>query len=933
MNRTIIIALILLVAPGCDSTPAEQEQFRDEVVPLLESRCAGAACHGITPDAPQAGERPGDEGYLFDTDDDGQIADWQQARRETLRFVNAVEDPFFSSLLRKPLPADSGGQPHDGGANFTSLDDPALHPLRRWIELEPEGGEDPSPPELNDREQFFADQVQPQLIGRNCASSRCHGETSSNGLQLDPGIPGEDPGPRFGVQISRDNYEQTRPFLALDGDPSESRLHKKALPLEQGGITHRGGNRTFFTDADDPAVEAIEQWAEKERTHQRDDADSDPLHGVVYIRSSTDPSPPFEVTDHAPGSDLYLRRPAAPDGQDHNLTAHLHDGDADIRDPAVCHDGRRVAFAMRTGSDDAHALYELDLNTDEVHRLTDHEHTDVMPTWGPDDTLYFVSDRHHPDAEQSNLALYSLQDDQSPRRITFGVGPHINPRYFDVGAFQGHLTVAHRRTLGDEDETVGFEFPVDFGADFHIFFGTTAPYDHFLVFDEMPDGRALTILSDPDNRWPAGKLAVVDRNLGPELGPDDSIEDAAVDAYTDSLRVLDSSVRPTGLSWGGAYRDPVALPDGSVLVAHAPGPADLTDPDADMQFRLRRLTIREAADGCTTLECTPRIDSIETWLDPPDGESVHSPRPVVDRVTTGPDNTAPDPEEPTTFELADAAVHQMLLDHPFAAGPKPLRNDIHYLRLIEAADFPSDAPMPDGHPPARILAEVELKADDSAFADIPAETPFRTQLLDEHRMAVGEQHNRWIFAWPGQRFPSSIGRDGYNLACAGCHGTRSGDRDDLVVDLDVSSAASATLASFEDRNPRRPRTPTAVDESTRPVTYVDDVEPIVQRRCATAGCHGEQPGPDDDFGIDYPSLIAGQPDSEGARRWVDTLNTSARTSLLVEVAADRQFDGPGPPMDHPDPEVTDDELLTLIRWIETGAAYRSPTRWNSPEDR
>lgn len=944
MRETVLITAVAVAWGmwGCDCGGAvdEKAHFQSEVVPVLESHCAAGVCHGIDPAGRLVGEEI-DDGWLFYVDEGGEVIDWQQTRKTTLEYVNAREAPDFSTLIRKPLPEVYGGIVHAGESNFTSPDDPGLEALRRWIELEEKGGEDPQPPDLNRREQHFASEVLPHLVGRNCAAANCHGRQAFNDFLLDPGIPDPQGGTRFGTEMIRDNYESAHRFLTLDGVSTESQLIKKGLPLDRGGITHRGGNRTFFTSNDDPAVEAIAGWADMERRASHGDAGrtDGALRGVVYLKGPVAAKSPFDVSSQQPGTDLYFRSFDESEGtESRNLTAHLHDGDADIRDPAVSYDGTRVAFSMRTDPRDHYDLFELDLETGRVDRRTEGGGADVMATWGADGSLYFASTRHGErfGGESIPLALYRLPDgadDREPKRLTFGPGSVINPRYFRVGKLRDHLVVAQRRGLGEDDETVGFEFPVDLGADYHIYFGATAPEDHFLVFEEMPDGRALSIVGDPDNRWSGGKLAIVDRNLGPETGGGPPATFAATEAFRD----LDPSVRSSGVSYGGVYRDPAALPDGSVLVAWAPGPVDLGDRRADPRFRILHLTIDEAPDGCTTIECLPRVGTTAEWLRADEEHlSVYSPRPVVARKTTHDNEPRIEPREPTTLELADVTVNQGIIDNLFAAGPKYFRDDVRYVRLVEAlsvtgASVPSKMPNT-GHPPAAILGEVELERDGSAYLQIPPETPVRLQLLDDNRMAVGPQHSRWLFVWPGQAFPASVDRHNYDVACGGCHGASSGDPEDLFPTTDAFTGASATLAEFEDRNPRRKREPVVLDaETRRQVTFEGDIQPIFDLRCNDAGCHaaGSEPAgglalestPGDRFSASYEAVVAKGDGSGGNRKYVDVANTSARTSFLVEVAADRSFDADRPLFDHPAEPLSQSELKELIRWIETGASF------------
>ncbi|MFU8807355.1 MAG: TolB family protein, partial [Bradymonadaceae bacterium] len=302
----------------------------------------------------------------------------------------------------------------------------------------------------------------------------------------------------------------SRRFLALDGDPAQSRLLKKGLPLDEGGIVHRGGNRTFFQGLDDVAARELMVWARLERSELAGEEEAEVL-GVVFVRGPVGPEPIFGAPVFQPGSDIFLRRSPGADGEDINLTGHLHDGEADIRQLAISPSAESIVFSMRRDENAGYQLYRMELDTLEARQLTHDPSrlpsgavtTNLMPVFGGNGELYFVSNRHDRLAERGDgldLSIYRLDpDSEEPRRLTFTPGPEINPRLFNVGAFQGYLVFPHRRAIGSRDETVGFSFPLDLHTDYHIFFGVTAPHDHFIEFVEMPDGRALTIATDTSN--------------------------------------------------------------------------------------------------------------------------------------------------------------------------------------------------------------------------------------------------------------------------------------------------------------------------------------------------------------------------------------------------------------------------------------------------
>jgi hypothetical protein len=56
--------------------------------------------------------------------------------------------------------------------------------------------------------------------------------------------------------------------------------------------------------------------------------------------------------------------------------------------------------------------------------------------------------------------------------------------------------------------------------------------------------------------------------------------------------------------------------------------------------------------------------------------------------------------------------------------------------------------------------------------------------------------------YPGERAKQSMPRRLFNGVCGGCHGSISGRELDLVVDVDVLTSASKTLADDEPRDLR-----------------------------------------------------------------------------------------------------------------------------------
>lgn len=968
-TRTMLPGVLaLLAAAGCDQLDTPRAVFDRDVVPFIEQRCSAGLCHGV----PQGSEANGDvvdwERLFFLTDASGKLVDHDAAYAAVKRVIDPSL-PKFSSLLRKPLPEPDGGLPHQGGAQFASRQDPDYLAMLAWVASETGGGETAAP--LDGNELVFATTVEPVLQTGNCMTANCHGVQAAVPFRLDPGIDGE----RSPAQ-SRKNYEQARKMLALDGDPTQSRLLKKAKPMHRGGIAHKGGNTSFlFTDDEvDTRAAQIRAWACAERAARTGApcaaAGEQLIEGFVFVRGPVAPEDPFNLDVFVPGTDLYYARLEAGSSvpvEVNNLTASLHAAPADVRDPAVDPTGTRVAFAMRGSADGGHDLWELDLATGAAHALTADAGratgtlvTNRDPTYAPDGHVWFVSTRAGVLEDRGpNLDgdLYSLDPSTGAvqRRTST---PHVErkPVFFAIGDEAGDEVgfTALREAVGGQRRGHPFRFPPSLETEYHQHFGITPDEDLFFDMRELADGRYTVIIGDLDNAWPGGRIGVVDRNFGPEI-PQSRIADAppALPFYAAPLARLDDDATATGVT-GTYYQDAVGLPDGRVLTASAPGPFDLGDSNAALDLRIEALTLAEDLDGNGA-----RLATRETLIDEP-GVADFDPEPVYVKKPAELHPITWKPEASTGLlrhqglPLIDAIITGLA-----PTGSKPERADFRFVRMVEAMPLPASAgsvlPAEEtralvagataqslrGRTPARVLAELPLEADGTFQVELPAWVPFRLEALDADRMAVGTLHNRWYYVAPGQvmtQGASSSKPDIYSTRCAACHGALDGDPDQVFTRPDILTTASVTLSRYQGRNPRRPLPPQLVGDATRfTVDFVDDVQPLLQQRCA--GCHGgaEPAGglsltdaATAHFSDAYESLLAPGFGSGGERRYVDDDDGSARRSFLIEKLRGEELEAPerlppgasAHPADRGAEPLTAEELTVLVRWIDLGATWR-----------
>lgn len=947
------------VCLGCVEAPSPREVFEARVVPVLERACAAPACHGVAPDAEERGETIDWSLLFFRLDARGRIADLDRAYEAARRAITTVEEPAFSTLLRKPLSVRRGGLGHFGGESFVSTNDPSYQAIHAWIAMEDVGGEDPEP--LTELEQRFADTVQPLLVEATCMTSRCHG-AAAGGIpyRLDEGYLG-----RFSTEATRHNYTETLAMVTLDGYPSLSRLVRKAQPLGLG-IVHKGLNFDFFEGDAGGGLAAIEDWICAERRartgHGCADPEELPMSGFVFVRGSIPAGHAFDLTRFEPGSDILL---ATVDDASlvptsfENLTAALHpSGPADVRDPAVSRDGRQLLFAMRTAADEGHHLWLLDLITREARPLTSGNRrllggglaTDRDPTWGPDGSVWFASTRAGVLADGGAMLdaeIYSLDPSTGAlRRWTYT--PHVErkPVFFDLGDEAGGEVAFDvlRDAIPAQARAHVFRFPPSLRTEYHQHFGITPTATFVHDLRELPDGRYVGVVGDLPAPWEAGSLAVIERNFGPEINASSAAQAPALERY-DAPLVL--------VAEDGAYRDPAPLRDGRVLVAHAPSPFDPSDGSRAPTPRLELLELGEALDGRG-----PFVRRTTVLVDE-GGVALTDPEPIAPREPVRAESPRPVGDDETAIVRHQGLpMIDALLANLSPSGPKVPLEGIAYVRLVEHLPLRPDerAPLalddaPEGattaalgrHGPARILAELPVAADGTFQARVPVNTPFRLQALDASRMAIGVMHNRWYYTLPGQVLTQGIsvatGTSAYDSRCNTCHGDPGGTTQRPEIEsLDAVTGASLSLSRFENQNPRLPIDPPTLSASTRlAIDFVDDVQPILDRRCAT--CHaGPSPAASLDlsgapttlFTRAYESLLAPGTRSGSSREHVDDGDGRARSSHLVERLVGTEMDAPGvlpvPGEPHPEPgtaaPLREDELLTLVRWIELGATFR-----------
>ncbi len=499
-----------------------------------------------------------------------------------------------------------------------------------------------------------------------------------------------------------------------------------------------------------------------------------------------------------------------------------------------------------------------------------------------------------------------------------------------------------------------FRFPICHNPSHHIqpeahpHFGISEPQQVFYGLRELPEGRASVALLDEHNVWRGGQLALLERQFAVEV-PDDQVAKATLPNFRHALSVLTPKAGRAGVSEDGLWRDATPLPDGTLVVAHAPGPLDLGDRKVSPKTHLLRLTLKE--DRTTN---RPRIDKTEVLLKSSD-MAWSQPVAIYVRPSEDPPHERAWSDAGATATLIHSGVHviEALVAQLPPVGPRQLRENIAYMRAVaplSVAGAVDHTPVPasetrDGHKGATrvsltgrtpLFAAMEMPpaADGSLAVDIPAKVPLRLVTLDKDRVAVGAQQHHWYATVPGERFPVGIPATSYSARCAGCHGAMDGKSASvLMAPTDFITQASVTASRYEKADRRLPKALPIIDSSFFvSVDFLGDVQPLLSQKCA--GCHGsDKPagglsltGTKTAHYTDaYESLLTPGAGSAGGFEYVDAAGYRARRSFLAEKIMKREYEAPRaikqacPPPGAP--QLSADERLVLLRWIELGAAF------------
>lgn len=483
---------------------------------------------------------------------------------------------------------------------------------------------------------------------------------------------------------------------------------------------------------------------------------------------------------------------------------------------------RTQSFRLRREEQPTH-LFELRLEDGLVRQITSGEWSDLDPAYAPNGDIVFVSERcgtslqcNEYDKDETSCNLYVVRPDGSGiRRLSVNKDGDYMPHCLDNGL------IAFTRW---EYQERGFAYihalwtirPDGTGAD--ALFGQHMENPWALVSPRsIPGSHKLAAIASGHHTLAVGPLITID----PARGVNNP---QAIGIVTPTLAPPQGGMAGVPVPEGGTedhdgfYTTPWPLSEKFFLAAYSYG-SEMTNPTGYGLYLVdvygnKELIYRDPEISCFSpvpLRARPIPHILPEAVDL---EATYASLYVSD-IHYGVEGIAPEQarylriSEPVPWPYDnETGGHRYGEDHRYAGPDANRRNLTNWT-------------------PVRILGDVPVDADGSAYFRVPPDTAVYFQLLDENRMELRRMRS-FISFQPGEI-----------RGCAGCHETR-----EVAALQSPQQSGRAWMREAEQK--------LMPPWGDRPVSFLRDVQPVLDRHCVQ--CHsGLSPDGDLDF---FGGLIA-----------------------------------------------------------------------------
>jgi hypothetical protein len=562
---------------------------------------------------------------------------------------------------------------------------------------------------------------------------------------------------------------------------------------------------------------------------------------------------------------------------------------------------RTTSYRLRRTEEPIH-IFEINLDGTNLRQLTRGEWSDLDPTYLPSGDIAFVSERcgtslqcNEYDKDETSCNLYVMRPDGTgARRLSVNKDGDYLPHCLDNGLIAYTRWEYHERSWAFI-QSVWFVRPDGTGAD-ALF------KQHFVnpwALEEMrsiPGSGKLVAVAAGHHTLPVGPVVIINHVMGINDPKGMGIVTPGVlppEGGMDGVPVPEGGVA----DGGGYYSHPWPLSEKYFLASYTYG-AQTTNPTGYGVYLI---------DVFGNKELIYRDPAISSFVPIP-----LRPRP---RPPILPDKTDPN------------INHAVCTVTDVAYGCEALSTDqIRYIRIAEPIGWPYDNERGGqrygedhryGGPgqerknltnwtPVRILGDVPVERDGSASFRVPVDTAVYFQLLDADRQELRRMRSFISF------------QAGEIRGCTGCHESRN---------------VATVTQKFPLAALRAPSEPPPPPWGRRPVSFLRDIQPVLDAHCTS--CHsGLKPA----GGIElYGGLTSYDPDiaGYGHNRAFETILEKGLVLLSPARAQDASITPPMAYGSHKSKLITaladknhvdrvrlsPEERLRLVMWIDANAPY------------
>lgn len=584
--------------------------------------------------------------------------------------------------------------------------------------------------------------------------------------------------------------------------------------------------------------------------------------------------------------------------------------------PAFCTCRNNVHEGLRKTIEPTH-LFEINVDGSGLRQLTDHHYwSDLDPTYLPDGKIAFVSERcatslqcnHDPRLDETSCNIYVMDPDGSRiRRLSVNKDGDYMPHCLDDGTI-GYTRWEYQERNLTQIQSLWFVRPDGTWADALFKQHLNDPWALEDV-RSIPGGRQrkFVAIAAGHHTLAAGPIVVLHATAGlnnptglhivtPGVTPPEggmSGEPVAEGGVTDD---------------GGHYMTPWPLSDKYFLASYSYSnswPAGAPEYFRGMDETGYALYLVDVFGNKELIYRDPEI-------------SCFVPTPLRSRLRPP---VIPDTTDPTrsyaVCSLSDASYGCEGID----------ASQVRYLRISHRLPWPYDehygalryenVALSEGlsWTPVEVLGTVPVESDGSAHFRVPVDTPVYFQLLDENYMELRRMRS-FISFQPGEQ-----------RGCVGCHESKA-----------VAPTQQSGLQAFA----REPSIPAPPPWGVRPLNFLRDVQPVLDRHCVK--CHGGlKPAGDVDLvgglttGIRFKTRYGGELGLDGH-------NTAYRTLITKGLVAYSNKSDPADALSQPMEfgshrskliaalregpcgkrvQLSADDWLRLVTWVDGNTPYHS----------